>query len=164
MPPALNGAAADKTGMPVMVGFNRRFDPNFQALKSAADAGEIGKAVRIEDALGRYIEYAKSSFPKGLTLEGFRLVVDAGNGAAYKSTPCVLRELGAEVFKSITQGVGNGCRWRYCSTFSHPLHAIAGNLRFGHHVVDLYVRDLGRTWEVIVREGGSQWLPMLVEA
>lgn len=60
-------------------------------------AGEIGKAVRIDDALGRYIEYAKSSFPKNLTLEGLRIVVDCAHGAAYKSTPCVLRELGAEV-------------------------------------------------------------------
>ena len=58
---------------------------------------EIGKAVRIDDALGRYIEHAKSSFPRGLTLEGMRIVVDAANGASYKSTPCVLRELGAEV-------------------------------------------------------------------
>ncbi|MGV3771721.1 MAG: phosphoglucosamine mutase [Verrucomicrobiales bacterium] len=60
-------------------------------------AAHIGKAVRIEDALGRYIEYAKSSFPRGMTLEGMRIVVDCGNGAAYKATPCVLRELGAEV-------------------------------------------------------------------
>jgi phosphoglucosamine mutase len=60
-------------------------------------AGEIGKAVRIDDALGRYIEFAKTSFPKNLTLEGLRIVVDCAHGAAYKSTPCVLRELGAEV-------------------------------------------------------------------
>src|SRR5258708_17480539 len=60
-------------------------------------AGEIGKAVRIDDALGRYIEYAKSSFPRGMTLEGMRVVVDCAHGAAYKSTPCVLRELGAQV-------------------------------------------------------------------
>lgn len=61
-------------------------------------AAEIGKAVRIDDALGRYIEYAKASFPRGLTLDGMRIVVDCAHGAAYKSTPCVLRELGAEVF------------------------------------------------------------------
>lgn len=61
-------------------------------------AAQIGKAVRIDDALGRYIEFAKASFPKGLTLEGLRIVVDCANGAAYKATPCVLRELGAEVF------------------------------------------------------------------
>jgi phosphoglucosamine mutase len=60
-------------------------------------AAAIGKAVRIDDALGRYIEYAKASFPRGMTLEGVRIVVDCAHGAAYKSTPCVLRELGAEV-------------------------------------------------------------------
>jgi phosphoglucosamine mutase len=53
--------------------------------------------VRIEDALGRYIEYAKASFPRGMTLEGMRIVVDCAHGAAYKSTPCILRELGADV-------------------------------------------------------------------
>ena len=58
---------------------------------------QIGRAVRVDDALGRYIEFAKSSFPKGLTLEGMKIVLDCGNGAAYKSTPSVLRELGAEV-------------------------------------------------------------------
>jgi phosphoglucosamine mutase len=60
-------------------------------------AGEIGKAVRIDDALGRYIEHAKISFPRGLTLEGMRIVVDCAHGAGYKSTPCILRELGADV-------------------------------------------------------------------
>ena len=60
-------------------------------------ASEVGKAIRIDDALGRYIEYAKASFPKGMTLDGIRIVVDCANGAAYKSTPSVLRELGAEV-------------------------------------------------------------------
>jgi phosphoglucosamine mutase len=61
-------------------------------------ASEVGKAVRIDDALGRYIEFAKTSIPRGLTLEGLRIAVDCAHGAAYKSTPCVLRELGAEVF------------------------------------------------------------------
>jgi phosphoglucosamine mutase len=60
-------------------------------------AGDIGKAMRIDDALGRYVECAKAAFPKGMTLEGLRIVVDAGNGATYKSTPCVLHELGAQV-------------------------------------------------------------------
>lgn len=60
-------------------------------------AAHIGKAVRIDDALGRYIEFAKASFPRGMTLEGMRIVVDCANGAAYKATPCVLRELGADV-------------------------------------------------------------------
>lgn len=58
---------------------------------------EIGKAFRLDDATGRYIEYIKSTIPKGGTLEGLRVVVDCANGAAYKVTPWVLRELGAEV-------------------------------------------------------------------
>lgn len=57
----------------------------------------IGKAFRLEDATGRYIEYIKSTIPRGSTLEGLRVVVDCANGAAYKVTPWVLRELGAEV-------------------------------------------------------------------
>lgn len=69
-------------------------------------AQEIGKAMRIDDALGRYIEYAKASFPRGMTLEGIRVVVDAGHGAAYKATPCVLRELGAEVILTGNQPDG----------------------------------------------------------
>ena len=71
------------------------FSGEIESIRPTADA--IGKAVRIDDALGRYIEYAKSSFPRGLTLEGLRIAVDCGHGAAYKSTPCVLRELGAEI-------------------------------------------------------------------
>src|SRR5215471_13254642 len=60
-------------------------------------ANNIGRATRIDDALGRYVEFAKASFPKGISLEEMRVAVDVANGAAYKSTPCVLRELGAEV-------------------------------------------------------------------
>lgn len=71
------------------------FSGEIENIRPTAD--EVGKAVRIDDALGRYIEYAKSSFPRGMTLEGLRIVVDCAHGAAYKSTPCVLRELGAEV-------------------------------------------------------------------
>ncbi len=71
------------------------FSGEIETIRPTAEA--IGKAVRIDDALGRYIEYAKSSFPRGMSLEGMRIVVDCANGAAYKSTPCVLRELGAEV-------------------------------------------------------------------
>jgi phosphoglucosamine mutase len=71
------------------------FSGEIETIRPTAEA--IGKAVRIDDALGRYIEYAKASIPRGMTLEGVRIVVDCANGAAYKSTPCVLRELGAEV-------------------------------------------------------------------
>ena len=71
------------------------FSGEIENIRPTAEA--IGKAVRIDDALGRYIEFAKASFPRGMTLEGVRIVVDCANGAAYKSTSCVLRELGAEV-------------------------------------------------------------------
>jgi len=60
-------------------------------------AKEVGKAFRIDDAVGRYIEFIKGTFPKGMTLEGMRIVIDSANGAAYKVTPWVLKELGAEV-------------------------------------------------------------------
>ncbi|HEX8490812.1 MAG TPA: phosphoglucosamine mutase, partial [Chthoniobacterales bacterium] len=60
-------------------------------------AGKIGRARRIDDALGRYVEFAKASFPRGMSLEKMRIAVDVANGAAYKSTPCILRELGADV-------------------------------------------------------------------
>lgn len=74
---------------------NLVFSGDIENIRPTAD--DIGKAVRIDDALGRYIEHVKASFPRGLTLEGMRIVVDCAHGAAYKSTPCVLRELGAEV-------------------------------------------------------------------
>jgi phosphoglucosamine mutase len=60
-------------------------------------ADEIGKAYRVGDAVGRYIEFAKSSFPKGLSLRGLKIVVDCAHGAAYRVSPTVLRELGADV-------------------------------------------------------------------
>jgi phosphoglucosamine mutase len=75
----------------------------------------LGRASRLEDAPGRYIEAAKSSFPRGSTLEGLRIVVDCAHGAAYKVAPTVLWELGAEVVPigvapdgfNINKGVGS---------------------------------------------------------
>lgn len=81
-------------------------------------ASAVGKAFRIDDALGRYIEFAKASFPRGMTLEGLRVAVDVANGAAYKSTPCVLRELGAEVFVYSNAPDGTNINKRCGST--HP--------------------------------------------
>jgi phosphoglucosamine mutase len=60
-------------------------------------ASEIGKAFRVSDAVGRYNVFLKNSFPRHLTLEGLKIVVDCGHGAAYKVVPEVLSELGAEV-------------------------------------------------------------------
>src|SRR5947209_151671 len=58
----------------------------------------LGRAKRLDDAGGRYIEFAKSSLPRRLRLDGLRVVLDCAHGAAYKVAPTVLWELGAEVF------------------------------------------------------------------
>lgn len=60
-------------------------------------ASEVGKAFRIEDAGGRYVVFAKNSFPRELTLDGVKIVLDCANGAAYKVAPAVFSELGARV-------------------------------------------------------------------
>jgi phosphoglucosamine mutase len=62
-----------------------------------AKSEALGRAVRLEDARGRYIEFVKNSFPKGLTLDGLKIVVDCAHGAAYRVAPTVLEELGAKV-------------------------------------------------------------------
>jgi phosphoglucosamine mutase len=80
-----------------------------------ADADEIGRATRIEDAAGRYIVFLKKTFPVELSLEGLRVVLDCANGAAYKVGPTMLHELGAEVFavgiepngRNINEGCGS---------------------------------------------------------
>jgi phosphoglucosamine mutase len=62
-----------------------------------ADAAKIGRATRIEDGRGRYMEFAKTTFPRRQRLDGLKIVVDCANGAAYRTAPDVLWELGAEV-------------------------------------------------------------------
>lgn len=63
------------------------------------ESSELGKASRINDAAGRYIEFCKGTFPAHLGLEGYKIVVDCANGATYHIAPNVLRELGAEVIE-----------------------------------------------------------------
>ncbi len=58
----------------------------------------IGKVFRVRDTLGRYVVYAKSTFPENLSLNGLRVVIDCANGATYKVAPIIFEELGAEVF------------------------------------------------------------------
>lgn len=65
------------------------------------ESAQLGKASRIDDAPGRYIEFCKSTFPSELSLDGLKIVVDCANGATYHIAPSVFRELGAEV---ITMG------------------------------------------------------------
>jgi phosphoglucosamine mutase len=68
---------------------------DFQGLRPTAEL--IGKAKRIEDAIGRYVVFLKSLFPRELTLDGMTIVVDCANGAAYHVAPAVFEELGAKV-------------------------------------------------------------------
>jgi phosphoglucosamine mutase len=71
-----------------------------QALERApvwAESAHLGKARRLDDAAGRYIEFCKSTFANDLTLKGLKIVVDAAHGAAYQIAPKVFHELGAEV-------------------------------------------------------------------
>ena len=78
-------------------------------------AAQIGRARRIDDAQGRYIHFAKSTFPGDLRLDGLRIVIDCANGAAYKVAPLALWELGADVVSigitpngtNINDGVGS---------------------------------------------------------
>ncbi|WP_375391858.1 phosphoglucosamine mutase [uncultured Sphingomonas sp.] len=80
-----------------------------------APSGQIGRARRIDDAQGRYIHFAKSTFPEKLRLDGLRVVIDCANGAAYRVAPAVLWELGADVVAigvtpdgtNINDGVGS---------------------------------------------------------
>ena len=76
-------------------------------------AAEIGKAFRIDDAEGRYIEFVKQSLPKGFDLEGLHVVVDCAHGAAYKVAPHIYRELGAHVMvlgdKPDGTNINRGC-------------------------------------------------------
>lgn len=62
-----------------------------------AEAEALGRATRLDDAPGRYIEFVKQAFPRGLRLDGLKVVVDCANGAAYRVAPAVFYELGAEV-------------------------------------------------------------------
>jgi len=57
----------------------------------------LGKAYRLDDAMGRYIEFAKATFPRGMRLDGLKIVIDCAHGAAYKVAPKILWELGAEI-------------------------------------------------------------------
>jgi phosphoglucosamine mutase len=66
--------------------------------EARSDPARVGKALRIDDARGRYVAFLKSTFPRDLSLDGLRLAVDCANGAAYKVAPAVFDELGAKVF------------------------------------------------------------------
>jgi phosphoglucosamine mutase len=90
-------------------------------------AAEIGKAFRIDDAIGRYNEFVKSSIPRGMDLSGLRIVVDSANGAAYKIGPRILIELGADVISLYDQpsgmNINQGCGSLYPEVISRAVVA-----------------------------------------
>ncbi|HEY3777053.1 MAG TPA: phosphoglucosamine mutase [Rhizomicrobium sp.] len=86
-----------------------------------AKARKIGRAKRIDDSQARYIEFAKRTFPKNLTLDGLRIVIDCANGAAYKVAPLILWELGAEVIEIGTEPNGFNINHECGSTFPEAM-------------------------------------------
>jgi phosphoglucosamine mutase len=81
-------------------------------------ASNLGRATRVDDAVGRYVEHAKQSFPRNLTLESLKIALDCANGAAYKSSPAILRELGADVV--VTGDKPNGTNINHNCGSMHP--------------------------------------------
>ncbi len=96
-------------------------------------AAEIGKAFRIDDAIGRYNEFVKSSIPRGMDFSGLRVVVDSANGAAYKIGPRILIELGADVISLYDQpnglNINQGCGSLYPEVISRAV--VANNAQIG---------------------------------
>ena len=83
---------------------------------SLAGPEKIGRAKRLEDANGRYIEFLKGTFPKSQRLDGLKIVIDCANGASYISAPLILWELGAEVIQIATQPNGTNINFECGST------------------------------------------------
>jgi phosphoglucosamine mutase len=98
-------------------------------LMSVAASDRIGRAKRIEDAQARYIEFAKRTFPKDMTLEGLRVVIDTANGAAYKVAPTALWELGAEVIQIGHEPDGTNINEKCGSTHPEAMCAKVKELR-----------------------------------
>jgi phosphoglucosamine mutase len=86
-------------------------------------AEEIGKALRIDDAIGRYIVFCKNTFPDGMMLEKFKVVLDCGNGATYKVAPIIFSELGAEVIAIHDEPDGTNINAQCGSQYTEDLKA-----------------------------------------
>lgn len=77
--------------------FEREIEQEFENAMGCVSSDKLGKAYRLDDAAGRYIEFCKSTFPAEHNLKGLKIVLDCANGAAYHTAPPVFHELGAEV-------------------------------------------------------------------
>ncbi|WP_159716249.1 phosphoglucosamine mutase [Geminicoccus flavidas] len=99
------------------------------AAPALAGPAELGRALRIDDAHGRYVEYLKSSFPRGMTLAGLKIAVDCANGAAYHIAPDLFWELGAEVVRVGTSP--NGFNINHDCGSTHPENVARAVLAHG---------------------------------
>ncbi len=111
----------------------------------------IGTAVRLDDAGGRYVVYAKATFPNDLTLNGMKVVVDAAHGAAYKVAPAVFAELGAEVISLGVRPNGTNIN-RNCGAL-HPEHVQHEVIKRGAHLGVALDGDADRV--IVVDEKGQ---------
>lgn len=89
--------------------------------KKLFPSDQIGRAKRLDDAAGRYVEFIKSTFPSELRLDGLKIVIDCANGAAYKIAPMVLWELGAEVVAIGTDPNGRNINLKCGATFPETM-------------------------------------------
>ncbi|NRD61620.1 phosphoglucosamine mutase [Corallococcus exiguus] len=114
-------------------------------------ATKIGRAIRLDDARGRYIVYLKATFPRELTLEGMTIVVDCANGAAYRTAPAVLEELGAKV---IALGVSpDGKNINHKCGALHPEGLAKAVVKHGAHLGVALDGDADRL--IVVDEKGN---------
>ncbi len=106
------------------------FSDRIDSLRPTAEA--VGKAFRVDDAIGRYIVFVKNTFPKELDLTGLRIVLDCAHGAAYRVAPAVLEELGAEVFpygvKPNGTNINAGCGSTHPEVISAAVHEHGADL------------------------------------
>lgn len=118
-------------------------------LIAAPDA--LGKAIRQEDARGRYIEFCKSTFPYSLSLAGMKIVLDCAHGAAYQVGPAVFTELGAEVIKFACSPDGLNIN-RDCGS-THPANLQRGVIE---HKADLGIAFDGDSDRVLMVDGNGE--------
>ena len=114
--------------------------------------GGIGKATKIEDSRGRYVQFLKNAFPRHLTLEGLKVVVDCANGAAYKVAPAVFDELGADVITLNAKPDGVNIN-EECGAL-YPAKMQAAVVKHGAHIGSAVDGDADRV--IICDENGDE--------
>ena len=120
-------------------------------LGEARTGSAIGRAEKLEDARGRYVAFAKATFPRDLALDGVRVVVDAGHGAAYRVAPLVFQELGAKVFAIGVKPSGTNINREVGAM--HPEHAREEVRRRSAHIGVALDGDADRV--IVIDEKGD---------